>query len=147
MPDKILSFVLLGLLIIAAVVAIIAVHLLSRQKQMIRREKAIKKETDRRRRVTQSVKKEVLERDDYTCQICGISAGFVRNLCPGLEEYLLLEVDHIQSVAEGGTGKDSDNLQCLCWRCNRKKGGKKTNDDVKAIIDYGIDKLKKELPV
>ena len=34
---------------------------------------------------------------------------------------------------------DEDNLQVLCWKCNRKKGGNKTNEDVLESIDYGID--------
>ena len=56
----------------------------------------------------------------------------------GLGDYLLLEADHIQSVAQGGSGDDVDNLQCLCWRCNRKKGGRRTNEEVMEMIDYGI---------
>lgn len=69
----------------------------------------------------------------------------MESLCEGLGDYLLLEADHIQSVAQGGTGKDIDNLQCLCWRCNRKKGGKKTNEQIKKDIDYGIEQLKVNL--
>jgi hypothetical protein len=100
-----------------------------------------KQDVTRRRRVTQTMKNNVLLRDNKTCQICGISYDFLENLCQGLGDYLLLEVDHIQSVANGGNGKQEDNLQCLCWRCNRTKGKNKTNDDVKSSIDYGIDKL------
>ena len=62
-------------------------------------------------------------------------------LCPGLGDYLLLEIDHIESVASGGSGKDEDNLQVLCCRCNRKKGGELTNEEVLEEIDYGIDML------
>jgi hypothetical protein len=104
-------------------------------------QKAHTQEVTSRRRVTQTMKKNVLIRDNRTCQICGISYDFLENLCTGLGDYLLLEIDHIQSVANGGTGKQEDNLQCLCWRCNRTKGKNKTNEDVKSSIDYGIDKL------
>lgn len=107
----------------------------------IAEEEATKKEVEKRRRVTQKTKNAVLERDNKVCQICGISYDFVENLCTGLGDYLLFEVDHIQSVAQGGTGSEIDNLQCLCWRCNRKKGGKKTNEEVLNLIDYGVDKL------
>lgn len=107
----------------------------------IAEEEATKKEVEKRRRVTQKTKNAVLERDNKVCQICGISYDFVEDLCTGLGDYLLFEVDHIQSVAQGGTGQEVDNLQCLCWRCNRKKGGKKTNDEVLNLIDYGVDKL------
>ena len=110
-------------------------------KADIEQKTELEKEIAKRRRVSPSVKKAVLTRDNYTCQICGISKNFLDELCKGLGEYLLLEIDHIQSVVQGGTGKDEDNLQFLCWRCNRKKGGKKTNDEVKRKIDYGIEKL------
>ena len=88
-----------------------------------------------------SDKTEVFERDNYTCQICGISKDYLDSLCEGLGDYLLLEADHIRSVSQGGTGKDVDNLQCLCWRCNRKKGGRRTNEQVRDMIDYGIEYL------
>lgn len=87
------------------------------------------------------MKQAILERDNYTCQICGISRGFLDHFIPGLGDYLLLEIDHIDSVANGGTGKDEDNLQVLCWRCNRKKGGDKTNEDVADTINYGMKYL------
>ena len=107
----------------------------------IRRQEMMQREVAYRRRIRLSDKEEVFERDNYTCQICGISKDYLDSLCYGLGDYLLLEADHIRSVSQGGTGKDIDNLQCLCWRCNRKKGGRKTNDEVKRLIDYGIDKL------
>lgn len=51
----------------------------------------------------------VLKRDGFTCKICGANG-------PGVK----LEVDHIVPVAEGGS--DSlDNLQTLCFECNRGK--------------------------
>lgn len=97
--------------------------------------------TARRRYVTKAMKQHVLERDEYTCQICGISKGLLDRLIPGLGEFLLLEIDHITPVAKGGSGDDEKNLQTLCWRCNRKKGKNKTNEEVKEIIDYGADFL------
>lgn len=100
-----------------------------------------KRQTARRRYVTQAMKRHVLERDNYTCQICGISKGLLDRLIPGLGDFLLLEIDHITPVAKGGSGGDERNLQTLCWRCNRKKGKNKTNEQVKGLIDYGIDKL------
>lgn len=100
-----------------------------------------KRQTARRRYVTQAMKRHVLERDEYTCQICGISKGLLDRLIPGLGDFLLLEIDHITPVAKGGSGGDEHNLQTLCWRCNRKKGKSKTNEQVKNLIDYGVDKL------
>ena len=68
----------------------------------IAQEEALKKEVEKRRRVTQKTKNAVLERDDKVCQICGISYNFVEELCTGLGDYLLFEIDHIQSVAAMG---------------------------------------------
>ena len=112
-----------------------------RQQRDILRQEEIDREVARRRRIRVSDKTEVFERDNYTCQICGISKDYLDSLCEGLGDYLLLEADHIRSVSQGGTGKDIDNLQCLCWRCNRKKGGRRTNEQVRDMIDYGMDYL------
>lgn len=54
-------------------------------------------------------------RDNYSCVSCGISIH--------AEPHLLLEVDHILPVSKGGLSVP-DNLQTLCWRCNRRKGAK-----------------------
>ena len=112
-----------------------------RQQRSIRRQERSQREIAGRRRIRAADKNEVFERDNYTCQICGISRDYLDSFCEGLGDYLLLEADHIRSVSQGGTGRDVDNLQCLCWRCNRKKGGNKTNEQVRSMIDYGIDYL------
>ena len=136
--------------IVLALVVLLAIVLLAfitvtfryrRQQQDILRQEEIDREVARRRRIRVSDKNEVFERDNYTCQICGISKDYLDSLCEGLGDYLLLEADHIRSVSQGGTGKDIDNLQCLCWRCNRKKGGRRTNEQVRNMIDYGIEYL------
>jgi 5-methylcytosine-specific restriction endonuclease McrA len=51
----------------------------------------------------------IFKRDNYECQICH------RTDEP-------LEVDHIVPACHGGSD-ESDNLQTLCWDCNRGKGG------------------------
>lgn len=106
-----------------------------------KRKEYTRKEQQSRRYIPLKIKRRVLERDDYTCQICGISKRLLDSYCKGLGDYLLLEVDHIDSVANGGVGNDEDNLQVLCWRCNRKKGKRLTNDEVYDLIDYGIEYL------
>ena len=63
--------------------------------------------------MTAKLRQEILERDDYTCQKCGNSTY--------KEENLLLEVDHIIPVSKGGKTVP-ENLQTLCWKCNRSKG-------------------------
>lgn len=138
------SFLVTALIILLAVVlvALFAVTVLYRSRESrIRRKEQAEREVAVRRRIRPSDKREVFERDNYTCQICGISRDYLDSFCEGLGDYLLLEADHIRSVSQGGTGRDIDNLQCLCWRCNRKKGGNKTNEQVRDMIDYGIGYL------
>lgn len=65
--------------------------------------------------MTSALRKYILQRDNYTCRICGANLN--------AEPHLLLEVDHIIPVSKGGMTAES-NLQTLCWRCNRSKGAK-----------------------
>lgn len=65
--------------------------------------------------MTSKLREHIKERDNFTCKICG--ASIYR------EPNLLLEVDHITPLAKGGITAE-DNLQTLCWKCNRKKGAK-----------------------
>lgn len=53
----------------------------------------------------------VFKRDSYRCQICGATA----------QDGCKLEVDHKVPVAKGGLD-ELDNLQTLCFECNRGKG-------------------------
>ncbi|WP_418062861.1 HNH endonuclease [Pimelobacter simplex] len=54
-------------------------------------------------------------RDNHTCKYCSISIH--------AEPHLLLEVDHIIPISRGGLST-VENLQTLCWRCNRTKSNK-----------------------
>ena len=141
------GFLIIALVMILAVVLlaliVVAMSYSSQQRSLLRQER-LQKDIAQRRRIRVADKNEVFERDNYTCQICGISRDYLDSFCEGLGDYLLLEADHIRSVEQGGTGSDVDNLQCLCWRCNRKKGGRKTNEQVRRIIDYGIKYLNDE---
>ena len=139
--SPVIVFALIILLAIVLIAFIVVTFRFRRQQRDILRQEENDREVARRRRIRVSDKTEVFERDNYTCQICGISKDYLDSLCEGLGDYLLLEADHIRSVSQGGTGKDVDNLQCLCWRCNRKKGGRRTNEQVRDMIDYGIEYL------
>lgn len=57
----------------------------------------------------------ILKRDNYTCQYCGNSIK--------KEPNLLLEVDHICPVSKWGPSVP-ENLETLCWKCNRSKSNK-----------------------
>lgn len=65
--------------------------------------------------MTTRLRNMIKERDNYTCKNCGISVH--------AEPHLLLEVDHIIPVSRGGM-TEVENLQTLCWKCNRSKSNK-----------------------
>ena len=76
-------------------------------------EKAFAKE--QRNLMTAKLRTIIKTRDNFTCCNCGNSTH--------TEPNLLLEIDHIVPVAKGGCTVP-ENLQTLCWKCNRAKGDK-----------------------
>lgn len=65
--------------------------------------------------MTLSLREKIKKRDDFKCCNC--------NLGIKDEPNLLLEIDHIIPLSKGGK-TIWENLQTLCWRCNRSKGSK-----------------------
>jgi rubredoxin len=65
----------------------------------------------KRKSIKPSLRFEILKRDNYRCQMCGVTA----------KDGATLEIDHIHPVSKGGTN-DPDNLQVLCRDCNAGKG-------------------------
>lgn len=65
--------------------------------------------------MTAKLRNFIKERDNHTCRFCSVSIE--------QQEHLLLEVDHIIPVSKGGLSTE-ENLQTLCWRCNRSKSNK-----------------------
>lgn len=72
---------------------------------------------EKRKPIGKKLRFEVFKRDSFTCQYCGKIAPDV-----------ILEVDHIVPVAEGGTN-DIINLITACFECNRGKGATGLSDD------------------
>lgn len=68
-----------------------------------------------RRLMTPKFRQEILTRDNHICKLCENSTNNEPNL--------LLEVDHIIPLSKGGL-TIIENLQTLCWKCNRSKGAK-----------------------
>jgi len=66
-----------------------------------------------RAKMSESMRYDILKRDNYKCQICGMTA----------KEGAKLQVDHIIPVSKGGKTEMS-NLQTLCSRCNIGKSNK-----------------------
>lgn len=69
-----------------------------------------------RKPLPKSLRYEILKRDSFTCQYCGRMAPDV-----------ILEVDHIIPVAEGGEN-EIFNLITSCRDCNRGKGATRLDD-------------------
>ena len=70
---------------------------------------------EQRALMTKKLREFIKRRDNFTCCNCGNSTH--------IEPNLLLEIDHIIPVAKGGQTVE-DNLQTLCWKCNRAKSDK-----------------------
>ena len=67
------------------------------------------------------LRKAILQRDNFTCQICG------------LRDEEIMEVDHIRPKAIAPElYTEPTNLICICPNCHRRK----TNRDIKIIIDF-----------
>ncbi len=82
-------------------------HAAKMRKEYHARRRFIERE---RSLMTESLRYEVLRRDNFRCVICGATA----------EDGVLLHVDHIKPVSKGGKTEMS-NLRTLCERCNRGK--------------------------
>lgn len=65
-----------------------------------------------RKSISKGRRFEIFKRDKFTCRYCGRNSNEV-----------VLEVDHIIAIANGGTN-DDDNLITSCWDCNHGKGAK-----------------------
>lgn len=68
---------------------------------------------NQRKLMTPQLRKDIMERDNYTCQICG----------KYMPDEVGLHIDHISPIAKGGKTIPS-NLRVLCSKCNGKKGAK-----------------------
>ena len=65
---------------------------------------------NQRKLMTKSLRKKIMERDQYTCQICG----------KYMPDQVGLHIDHIIPVSKGGKSIPQ-NLQVLCDKCNGHK--------------------------
>lgn len=74
------------------------------------------KQKPKRKAISNKLRFEVFKRDSFTCQYCGRKAPDV-----------VLEVDHIKPVAEGGKNTLL-NLITSCYECNRGKGKRMLTD-------------------
>lgn len=89
-----------------------------------------------RKNLSKKTRFEVFKRDMFKCQYCGKS--------PIKDQDVVLEVDHIIPVAEGGNN-EMINLVTSCWDCNRGKGARKLDDRQIIVTQHEeIEKLQRE---
>jgi hypothetical protein len=69
----------------------------------------------KRKPISPSLRFDVLEKDNFTCQYCGAKS---------VDDNVLLEVDHIVPVSKGGDN-NIENLITSCKKCNIGKSAKK----------------------
>lgn len=68
---------------------------------------------NQRKLMTKELRKRIINRDNYTCQMCG----------KYMPDEVGLHVDHIIPISKGGKTVPS-NLQVLCSKCNGNKSNK-----------------------
>ncbi len=68
------------------------------------------------RPISAALRAQVLERDGYTCLMCGAGAGDPDELNPGRS--VRLHIGHIRDRSHGGK-ETPDNLRVLCSNCNQ----------------------------
>jgi hypothetical protein len=67
-------------------------------------------------RISPQLRNRILERNGYTCTLCGAGAGDPDPFNPG--RTVRLHIDHITPQSQGGTA-DEDNLRVTCSACNQ----------------------------
>ncbi len=68
---------------------------------------------NQRKLATRELREKIMNRDNYTCQLCG----------KYMPDEVGLQVDHIIPIAKGGKTVES-NLRVLCSKCNGSKSDK-----------------------
>lgn len=86
--------------------------------------------SEKRQSISKTLRFEVFKRDEFTCQYCGRKPPAV-----------VLEVDHIVPITEGGTNADH-NLLTSCFDCNRGKGARPLDSVAPIDISQKADLLR-----
>jgi hypothetical protein len=82
------------------------------------------------RDISDKLRRQILERNGYTCQVCGAGAG-EESLCePGKK--CRLEIDHTIPISQGGTDEEH-NLRAVCVWYNKDKSNLKVPTSRDAI--------------
>lgn len=89
----------------------------------------------KRKAITKKKRFEVFKRDGFSCQYCGATPPDV-----------LLQVDHIEPVAEGG-GNEIENLVTACQPCNIGKGANKLTNVPQSLKETAAEVSEREAQI
>jgi len=108
-----------------------------------------------RRGISKETRAQVLERNGYTCQMCGVAAGDADPL--GGPRSVRLTIGHIKDKSKGGDDSPQ-NLRAICDCCNEglqntappkpdrihmlSQVRRATIDDQEALLDWLLEKFK-----
>lgn len=91
--------------------------------------------TTKRKPIGKKLRFEVFKRDSFVCQYCGAHPPSV-----------ILHVDHIHPVAQGGCN-DMDNLVTSCEACNQGKSARSLSDIPQSLQDKAASIIEKEAQI
>lgn len=84
------------------------------------------------RSISPQLRTEILERNGYTCQLCGAGPGDPDSFDP--HRKVRLHIDHLVPISQGGTDQ-KDNLRVLCSSCNQGRSNIQTpSEDAKNLL-------------
>jgi len=86
----------------------------------------------KRKQIGKKLRFEIFKRDGFVCQYCGATPPSV-----------ILHVDHINPVAEGG-GNEPDNLITACEACNLGKGARSLSGAPKTLKEKAAEVAERE---
>lgn len=86
----------------------------------------------KRQSISTKTRFEIFKRDRFACQYCGATPPAV-----------VLHVDHIVAVANGGEN-NSDNLITSCEKCNQGKGAKELSTVPQSLREKAIETAERE---
>ena len=89
----------------------------------------------KRNSLSKKIRFEVFKRDGFVCQYCGANPPNV-----------VLEVDHINPVCNGGDDV-IDNLITACFNCNRGKAGNSLDSIPQSLSDKAKEVQERELQI
>lgn len=92
------------------------------------------------RNISPQLRNEILERNGFTCQLCGAGPGDPDPFNPNRK--VRLHIDHIKPISQGGTD-NRDNLRVLCSACNQGRANIQPPSDTALNILGRIRKLSK----